>query len=140
MKIFVSATEFCSQNKHTKPNETEYATRTQGVILPQRLVAATVSPCVFQPYGPVLIIALEFIFRGRILPYTSHIGMCPPKGKVFGPFWSENGYRLCLFSFACVSSETDNVRVVHNTRSKSIRKQVKGIDVDKVGSKKTFSE
>ena len=25
------------------------------------------------------------------------IGMCAPKGRVFAPFWSENGYRLCPF-------------------------------------------
>ena len=30
--------------------------------------------------------------------------------------------------------------VVANTRTKSIQKQIKNIDVDKVGSKKTFSE
>ena len=35
----------------------------------------------------------------RVLPYISHIGMCPPppKGMVCAPFWSENGYRLCPF-------------------------------------------
>ena len=26
-------------------------------------------------------------------PYISHIGMCPPKSTVFGPFWSENRYK-----------------------------------------------
>ena len=29
-----------------------------------------------------------------VLPYTSHIGMSTPKGRVFAPLWSENGYRL----------------------------------------------
>ena len=26
----------------------------------------------------------------EVLPYISHIGMYRPKGRVFGPFWSEN--------------------------------------------------
>ena len=30
---------------------------------------------------------------GVVLPYISNIlGMCHPKGQVFAPFWSENGY------------------------------------------------
>ena len=32
---------------------------------------------------------------GSRLPYISHIGMCPPPGRVFAPFGSENGYILC---------------------------------------------
>ena len=32
---------------------------------------------------------------GGVLPYISHIGVCSaPKGMVFAPFWSENGYTL----------------------------------------------
>ena len=27
-----------------------------------------------------------------VLPYISYIGMLRPIGRVFGPFWSENGY------------------------------------------------
>ena len=27
-----------------------------------------------------------------MLPYIRYIGMCRPKGMVFEPFWSENGY------------------------------------------------
>ena len=34
-----------------------------------------------------------------VLPYISHLGVCPPpfKGMVFAPFWSENGYTFCPF-------------------------------------------
>ena len=35
--------------------------------------------------------------RGRALPYVNYIGMCRSKGKVFVPFWSENGYKLRPF-------------------------------------------
>ena len=31
---------------------------------------------------------------GGVLPYLSYIGMCRPKGMVFEPFWTENGYRF----------------------------------------------
>ena len=31
---------------------------------------------------------------GGKTPFKSHIGMCHPKGMVFGPFWSEN---VCKF-------------------------------------------
>ena len=34
---------------------------------------------------------------GWVLPYISHIGTCRPLGRVFAPFWSENGYTLCPF-------------------------------------------
>ena len=35
---------------------------------------------------------------GGLLPYICLIGICAaPKRMVFAPFWSENGYRLCLF-------------------------------------------
>ena len=36
---------------------------------------------------------------GRVLSCICLIGMCRPaqKGRGFTPFWSENGYRLCLF-------------------------------------------
>ena len=34
---------------------------------------------------------------GEVLPYICHIGMCRPKGWGFGPFLSENGYRLGPF-------------------------------------------
>ena len=32
---------------------------------------------------------------GGVLPYISYIGMCAPSGRVFAPFWAENGYTLC---------------------------------------------
>ena len=33
-----------------------------------------------------------------LLLYISHIGICAtPSGRVFAPFWSENGYKLCPF-------------------------------------------
>ena len=36
---------------------------------------------------------------GEILSYISHIEVCAaPSGRVFAPFWSENGYTLCSFS------------------------------------------
>ena len=31
---------------------------------------------------------------GGVLPNIRYIGMCRPKGIVFEPFWSENGYRF----------------------------------------------
>ena len=31
---------------------------------------------------------------GGLLPFISHIGMCHHKGRVFAPFWSENGFGL----------------------------------------------
>ena len=34
---------------------------------------------------------------GGVLPYFFLLGFCRPKGEGFWPFWSENGYRLCLF-------------------------------------------
>ena len=41
----------------------------------------------------MLLKGLAFV-PGGVLPYISHIGMCPPKGRVFAPFWSEKGYRF----------------------------------------------
>ena len=34
-----------------------------------------------------------------VLPYISHLGMCPPhpKNMVFVPFWAENGNTFCPF-------------------------------------------
>ena len=35
---------------------------------------------------------------GGVLPYKNRIGVCAaPKGRVFKPFWSENGYTFYLF-------------------------------------------
>ena len=34
---------------------------------------------------------------GGVLPYISFIGSAAPSGRVFAPFWSENGYTLCPF-------------------------------------------
>ena len=35
--------------------------------------------------------------EGELLSYISHIVMCPPKGGVFAPFWSEDWYKFCPF-------------------------------------------
>ena len=32
--------------------------------------------------------------RGGLLPFISYIGMCRHEGRVFAPFWSENGFGL----------------------------------------------
>ena len=37
---------------------------------------------------------------GGLLPYISYMlyrYVPPPSGRVFAPFWSENGYTLCPF-------------------------------------------
>ena len=34
---------------------------------------------------------------GGVLPYIWYIGMCRPKGMVFEPFRSENGYKFWTF-------------------------------------------
>ena len=34
------------------------------------------------------------LILGRILPYISYTVCAAPKGMVFEPFWSENGYRV----------------------------------------------
>ena len=33
-----------------------------------------------------------------VLPYVSHIGMYRPKGRVFGPFWSENTLTMLVWN------------------------------------------
>ena len=33
-----------------------------------------------------------------VLPYISHIGMYRPKGRVFGPFWSENTLPILVWN------------------------------------------
>ena len=38
---------------------------------------------------------------GGVLPHITHIGMCCPKGRGFGAFWSDNGYIICSL---CVES------------------------------------
>ena len=35
---------------------------------------------------------------GGVLPYISHIGMYCPKGRVFGPFWSENTLPILVWN------------------------------------------
>ena len=46
-------------------------------------------------YQAICILCMCCIFHGggggegELLPYISHIAMCPPKGGVSAPFWSE---------------------------------------------------
>ena len=35
----------------------------------------------------------------EVLPYISHIGMYRPKGRVFGPFWSENTLPILVWNW-----------------------------------------
>ena len=50
--------------------------------------------------NPALWVTRSFRSPGvYVLSFISHIDMFRPKinGRVFAPFWSENGYRLCPF-------------------------------------------
>ena len=67
------------------------------------------------PYGLVLIIALEFTFGGGgVLPYVSHRGMCPPppqRVRFLGRFGQETGLDFVYFGLesGMVFQETTDV-------------------------------
>ena len=66
---------------------------------------------------------------GGVLPYISLEGMCRfSKGRVFAPFWSENGYRLSSFWSGIwygFQGSYGTVRTIYCFNSKWVRKKKK---------------
>ena len=97
----------CLRNRFLEPEQAHLNTRRDYAAATCCSDRVTLCVPTLDPYGPVLIIALEFTFRGgtplykpyRYVPLTPTPPPPPPdaKGMVFAPFWSENGSRLCLF-------------------------------------------
>ena len=44
-----------------------------------------------------MVVGQRGAYAAGVLPYISYIGMCRPSGRVFAPFWSENGYSFAHF-------------------------------------------
>ena len=66
---------------------------------------------------------------GGRLSYISYIEVCAaPSGRVFAPFWSENGYTLCSFSSGIGYGFRENLGVyerIYRFNSKWVRKKEK---------------
>ena len=48
-------------------------------------------------FSIISVIILKKKTSSQVLPYISYRYVAPPSGRVFAPFWSENGNTLCPF-------------------------------------------